>query len=137
MADRRIFQVMTPILFVGVGAVLDGQVEKVRWPWNAEPTSRSFQPSILVVVAVLAVMTLVADFQDPIQRPSLVVSPKEQQYVTLLNSEPPGAFRHLTVAPEAIGYVCYDLIHTVCDDFLGLTNKTIAHNGTIYQPTKY
>ena len=39
------------------------------------------------------------------------------------------------VRSEALGFICYELETTVCDDFLGLTDTTIANNGSIYQST--
>ena len=39
------------------------------------------------------------------------------------------------IAPEAIGYIGYGLIQTKIHDFLGLTERYIARNGSHYHPT--
>ena len=135
MPDERIFQVVTPVLFVAVGAVLDGKLVSFKRFSFKGPQPSEKRSRLMIGTAVVIVLSLVAFTQSKFQRPSLSVSPNLVQYQSLLNSEAPGALNHLTIAPEAIGLICYDLIHTVCDDFLGLTDKTIADNGTIYEPT--
>jgi len=134
MLYQRFFQVMTPLLFVGVGAALDGLMPLLSRVADRRP---SFGATWLFALCatLLTGWTALNATTVPWHSMSVEVGPIQENYRTLADALPPRALDHRVIAPEALGTICYLRIHTYCHDLLGLTDATIAAKGSMYRVT--
>ncbi len=137
MPFSRIFQVITPLLVVSLGVALEWSY--ARLAVRSRSTGRySFLAPVVIVVAIAvwcSQLSLSTSF-TPLQHPSLAVPSPVNGYHELANAFAGNSYLDgMVIGPEALGQFCFELPRVTCHDWLGLTNATVAKQGSVYAPT--